>query len=264
MKGLINIKNMNNKCFLWCHIRHLNLLKIHTERITKADKNVVNDPDYEGVKCPFSGKDFGKIEKRNYIFINVLCYKNNLVYSVYVPHQKFKNCMDLLVIADEKKSHCVYIKNLNKFMCNKKICKIKKHFCKFCLQCFCSERVLPEHKEACLKINGKQTVKLRSGSIKFKNYFKQVAVPFKIYADFECNVRRVRSNNRNNKISYTEKYQAHIPFSFAYKVVCVDGKCSKSIVLYRGKKNAVYRFIETILKDYDYCKKVITLSDNSF
>ena len=23
-KGLINIKNNNNKCFLWCHIRHLN------------------------------------------------------------------------------------------------------------------------------------------------------------------------------------------------------------------------------------------------
>ena len=25
-KGLINIKNNDNKCFLWCHIRHLNLV----------------------------------------------------------------------------------------------------------------------------------------------------------------------------------------------------------------------------------------------
>ena len=24
MKGLVNIKNNDNKCFLWCHIRHLN------------------------------------------------------------------------------------------------------------------------------------------------------------------------------------------------------------------------------------------------
>ena len=38
MKGLINIKNNGNKCFLWCHIRHLNPLKIHPERITKVDK----------------------------------------------------------------------------------------------------------------------------------------------------------------------------------------------------------------------------------
>ena len=39
MKSLINIKNNDNKCFLWCHIRHLNPLKIHPERITKVDKN---------------------------------------------------------------------------------------------------------------------------------------------------------------------------------------------------------------------------------
>ena len=35
MKGLINIKNNDNKCFLWCHIRHLNPLKIHLEIIKK-------------------------------------------------------------------------------------------------------------------------------------------------------------------------------------------------------------------------------------
>ena len=46
MKGLINIKNNDNKCFLWRHIRHLNLVKIHSERITKKDKNMINDLDY--------------------------------------------------------------------------------------------------------------------------------------------------------------------------------------------------------------------------
>ena len=38
IKGLINIKNNDNKCFLWCHIRYLNLVKRHPERITKEDK----------------------------------------------------------------------------------------------------------------------------------------------------------------------------------------------------------------------------------
>ena len=33
-KGLINIKNNDNKCFLWCHIRHLNLVKKNLQRIT--------------------------------------------------------------------------------------------------------------------------------------------------------------------------------------------------------------------------------------
>ena len=54
MKGLISIKNNDNKCFLCCYIRHLNSVKIHPERTTKADKNTVNDLDYEGIEFPIS------------------------------------------------------------------------------------------------------------------------------------------------------------------------------------------------------------------
>ena len=138
-----------------------------------------------------------------------------MVYPVYVSNKKFENCMDLLLITDKNKSHYVYIKNFNRFMCNETKNNNKKHFCKYCLQCFSSEKVLQEHKENYLIINGKQSVKLRSGSIKFKNYFKQLAEPFKIYADFESLLKKVQSNARNN-ISYTEKYHAHIPCSFAH------------------------------------------------
>ena len=74
MKGLINIKNNANKCFLWCrHITRLNSFKIHPDKITKADKNMINDLDYKGIKFPVSGKDFGKIEKKNSICVNVFC-----------------------------------------------------------------------------------------------------------------------------------------------------------------------------------------------
>ena len=47
----------------------------------------------------------------------------------------------------------------------------------------------------------------------------------------------------------TQKYQCHIPCSFAYKVVCIDDKFSKLIVIYRGK-NAAYELIRAILKEY--------------
>ena len=155
------------------------------------------------------------------------------------------------------KVNCIMsISKILRFMCNKTKNKNKKHFCRYCLQCFSSEKVLIEHKKVCLKINGKQSVKLRSGSIKFKNYFKQLAVPFQIYADFESVLKRVQGNDNDNNASYTKKYQKHIPCSFAYKVVCIDDKFSKSVVLYRGK-NAVNKFIEVILKENYYCKKVI-------
>ena len=43
-----------------------------------------------------------------------------------------------------------------------------------------------------------KTVKLRSGLIKFRNYYNQLAVPFKVYADFEYLLKWVRSNDKNN------------------------------------------------------------------
>ena len=76
MKGLINIKNMHNKCFLWCHIRHLNPVERNFQRITNEDKEVVSKPNYEGINFPVSEKDYCRIEKQNNIFINVFCYDN--------------------------------------------------------------------------------------------------------------------------------------------------------------------------------------------
>ena len=218
---------------------------------------MINDLDYKGIEFPVPKEDFSRIEKKqNNICINLFCYENKLTYPVYVSDQEFKNRMDLLLISDENKSHYVYIKNFNRFMCNKTKCKNKKQFCRYCKQCFSSEKVLTEHKEVCLKISGKETVKLRSGSIKFKNYFKQLTVPFKIYTDFECNVKRIKCSDRGENASYNdEKDQDHIPRSSAYKVVCAEDKFSKPVVVYRGE-NKVYKFIDAILKEYDRSRDV--------
>ena len=50
---------------------------------------------------------------------------------------------------------------------------------------------MTKYKGDCLSINGKQSVKLEEGTIEFENHFKQIPVPFKIYADFECNLKNV-------------------------------------------------------------------------
>ena len=197
-------------------------------------------------------KDFSKIEKNNNICINVFCYKNTLTFSIYVSDQKFENSMDLLLVIDKNKSHYVYIKDFDRFMFHKTKNKNKKYFCKSCLQCFSSKNVLTKHKEVCLSINGAQSVRLEKGTIEFKNYFKQIPVPFKIYADFECNLKSVESYEG----SYSKKYQDHVPCSFAYKLVCVDDEFTKPIVAFRGE-NAAYEFIKAILKEFEYCKKVM-------
>ena len=37
-KGLINIKNKYQECFLCCHVRHINPSKEHPKRILKINK----------------------------------------------------------------------------------------------------------------------------------------------------------------------------------------------------------------------------------
>ena len=101
---------------------------------------------------------------------------------------------------------------------------------------------MTKHKEVCLSIRDAQSVRLEKGAIGFKNYFKQIPVPFKIYANFECNFKSVESYEG----SYLKKYQDHIPCSFTYKLVCVDDKFAKPIVVFRGE-NGAYGFIMVIM-----------------
>ena len=149
-KGLINIKSKDQKCFLWCHVRHINPSKEHPERIRKVDKKLVkriinpeeitqedkeliSDLDYNGIEFLVQEKDFSKTEVKNNICINVFGYENELVFPIYVSDQKFEDSMDLLLLIDDDKSHYVYIKDFNRFMFHKTKNKNKKYFCKSCL-----------------------------------------------------------------------------------------------------------------------------------
>ena len=76
-KVLINIKNNDQKCFLWCHVRHINPIKIHPEKIKQKDKGMANGIDYDGIEFPVWKEDFSKIETKSNIYINVSCYEKN-------------------------------------------------------------------------------------------------------------------------------------------------------------------------------------------
>ena len=110
-------------------------------------------------------------------------------------------------------------------------------------------------KKDCLLINGGQNVKLEKRAIEFKNFNRQIPVPFKIYADFECLLKGCDIGFDSDYFSYTKKYQDHIPSRFASKVARINNKFSKD-VLYRGR-NTVFKFIKCIFKEYGYCRSVM-------
>ena len=89
-KGLINIKNKDQKCFIWCYVRHINPVKIHPERIKKEDKKLANYLAYDGIEFSVQEKDFNKIETKNNICINMFGYENGLVFPILLQIKNLK------------------------------------------------------------------------------------------------------------------------------------------------------------------------------
>ena len=71
-KGLINLQNDNNKCFLWCHVRHLNLIDKNPQRITKEDKEIVSKLNMKELISLFQKKIILKL--KNKIKFVLMCF----------------------------------------------------------------------------------------------------------------------------------------------------------------------------------------------
>ena len=108
-----------------------------------------------------------------------------------------------------------------------------------CLQNFTTEGILNKHKEQCLLINENQTVKYEIGTIKYKIFDKQIPIPFKIYADTECLLKRI--DIKQGK--YTKLYQGHTPNSICAKLVCIDNRFTLPTIIFEGK-NFINKFIK--------------------
>ena len=255
-KGLINMKNKDNECFRWCHIRHLNPQNKDPQRIKKTDKQFIEKLDYSSIEFPVTVKQINKIEKQNNICINLFGYEEKQKFPIYISKEKYQDHMELLLITEGENKHYVLIKDFNKFMFNQTKHEHRKYFCMYCLQCFSREDVLTEHKNNCISINGKQAINMpeKGDKVYFKNHHKQLPVPFVIYADFEALTEKIQGCQPNNEKSYTEAYQKHTDCGYGYKVVCCyDDKYSKPVQIHRGE-NAVHKFMENMLEEVNSCK----------
>ena len=93
-KGLINLKNEDNECFRWCHIRHLNSQMKDPQRIKKDDKKKVNELNYDGVEFPVSQRHYNKVEKQNSIRINVFGYEDGEPFPINISKETFEDQMN--------------------------------------------------------------------------------------------------------------------------------------------------------------------------
>ena len=255
MKGLINIVNNDEKCFLWCHVRHLNPQEDHSNRVKKEDRVFAEQLNYRGIRFPVEISQVGRVEKQNEICINIFGYTNRLI-KLRSSKATYEEVLNLLLIERDGKSHYVLIKDFSRLMFNITKDRNKKHFCERCFQNFSSDKRLMDHKKDCIIVNGGQSIKMpEEGTFAyFKNYNKRLQVPFVIYADFES---LLLSKVDEGGEAPSGAFQEHIACRFSYKVVCsFDDKYSKPLQGNRGN-DIVYDFLTSILDEERRCKYIM-------
>ena len=252
--AIINPKNKDNKCFLWCVLRALNPTKNHPERIDKKLKEKENTLNMEGIEYPVSLKDIDKFERQNpSISITVFEYDKKSVNALRnSKNTNRKHNVILLLIKEEGVNHYCIVKDLSRLL-SSQVSKHngKKYFCMRCLNPFNNKKALGKHEEYCSNHKTVRIIMPEKGTmLKFKNYHRGEKVPFVIYADFESCIKSIHTCDPNPKNSYTKQYQKHEPISFYYYIKSFDSEVYLPIKerSYTGK-NAEREFLKYLEED---------------
>ena len=76
-KAIINVKNNDNRCFVWCVLRFLNPVDRDSERIDSELMDKIDIVNMEGIDYPVSFKQIDRFERQNEsISITVLGYND--------------------------------------------------------------------------------------------------------------------------------------------------------------------------------------------
>ena len=228
-KAIVNIKNKDDKCFLWCILRYLHPKERDEERINDLKKYEFS-LNTKGITFPMSVNNITQFEKLNPELpgINVFSEDDkNDIYPLRDAKRDCKNTIDLFLYEEDGVSHYTLIKNFHRLIRSQKTkSKDGKIFiCKRCFSHYTKEELLEKHIKYC---SNNQTALINMPKpntyLYFKNYYKQLPIPFVVYADFECFTKPMSTCSPNPKESYNYNYQKHEPSGFCFYIKGIVGQ----------------------------------------
>ena len=268
-KCTINQKNTDNKCFQYAAALALNFNNIdkHHQRISKI-KPFINNYNWNNINFPTAKKDRNKFELNN---------KNVALNIIYVPFNTKKielaykskynlirdNQIVLLIISNGENWHYLAVKGLSRLLRGISSNHNSDYYC--CLNCFRSYRTenkLNVHKKICENHEycNIETPSPNNNIIKYNQGDKSLELPFIIYADLECLLKKVDTCYNNPDLSSTTKINQHIPSGHSIYTNCSFDKSNNKISYYRGE-DCMKRFCKD-LKDHatkiiDFKRKIM-------
>ena len=240
-KAIVNIRNKDEKCFLWCVLRYLYPRDRNDFRLTDL-KQYEKFLNTKGIKYPVKVKDISKFEKLNPDIpgINVFSVnENKKFYPLRMAQRNPQETIDLFLYEEDGKYHYSLIKSFSRLFRSQITSRTngKIHICKRCFTHFSKEELFQKHILYC-STNESVAVKMptRNSKICFNNYHKQFPIPFVVYADFECFTKPMNNCSPNPEDSYTYNYQKHEPSGFCLYIKGIVPNSIKPII-YTKKKD---------------------------
>ena len=186
--------------------------------------------------------DITKFEKLNAELpgINVFSDEDMIIYPLRMADRDCKNTIDLFLYEEDGNTHYTLIKDFNRLIKSQKTTSKngKIFICKKCFTHFTKEELLEKHIKYC---SNNQTVAVKmpkpNTMLYFKNYHKQLPIPFVVYADFECFTKPMNTCSPNPKESYNYNYQKHEPSGFCLYVKGIVDKKIKPIIYTKKRDN---------------------------
>ncbi|XP_036146615.1 uncharacterized protein LOC118646876 [Monomorium pharaonis] len=249
-KAVINVKSMDNACFAWSVVAALHPAKEHTYR-ESSYPHYATVLNLQNIKFPMTLNQIKKFEQLNNLSINVYCTEKTKEQLAILPlrladkkKEKHVNLLYLQDPRDDNVGHFTWIKNLSRLV-SSQLSKHehKKYLCDRCLHYFSTNEKLEAHVVDCRELND-CAIQLPSEDNKwlsFKNYNRKERVPFVVYADLECVLKKLNTDPRMP----TYASQHHEVFSVGYYMHCTYDESLSRYRFHRGK-NCVAWFAEQL------------------
>ena len=177
-KSIINIKNDDQFCFLWCILAHLFPVEDHKNRTSNYSMHT-NKLILNGLEFPMKTKDIPKFENLNNLNVNVFELTKTVLTPIHTNTNYDQPQIDLLLYQNHycliTKLHCLINKDSH-----------MKWVCRKCLTAFSSEDILSQHIDRCQKQQPTNITFSWKDHLKFEDYHMKVPIPIRVYADFEC------------------------------------------------------------------------------
>ena len=261
-KGLINIKNKDNYCFIWSYIRYINPQLKDPNRIKLTDKKIFD----EIYKKLINFKFLLEINKANIKIIEDILKINiciltaddkENVYTMFTSENNHPNDLNLFYYMN----HICLIKDINKYLFRNNRDKNKKYFCVRCLNSFISEENLQKHKNLCLKYNTKSeklVLPKENSILKFNKINEMIKTPFTIYYDIETYGKHLKDTKQHGKIQNTTHEQLLKPYLIGYILKNnYDDIYAKKCRIFTGERCIEKMLLNLIFTERSYINKII-------